>query len=304
MLEHTKLVDVVKSVQICFDPNDRNTTIVDDSLLMEQYYEFEEMMEECMETEFDKTVQKSKWILRMEMDAEALLDKNITMDDIHFAISNGHGTDISCIYSDYNAGNLVFRIRLNSSVFNKTKKQKGIADTLDQSDEIYMLRNFQEALLNNIVLRGVEGIRNVLPRKLQNNVLKDEGKFIQKDVWILDTTGTNLMEVMALDFIDGYRTFSNDIKEIFDVLGIEAARQTIRRHGDFNHKTVLILGDDLLGETSVLPLPKRSGKNRSLNDLVSGLFVDSIPVLQLPVFQNGLILPSRWNGNGIEPAQE
>jgi DNA-directed RNA polymerase II subunit RPB1 len=227
MLEHTKLVDVVKSLQICFDPSDRNTTIVDDKILMEQYYEFEEVMEECMETEFDNTIQKSKWILRMEMDSEALLDKNITMDDVHFAISNGHGTDISCIYSDYNADNLVFRIRLNSSIFNKTKKQKGIPDTLDQSDEIYMLRNFQEALLNNIVLRGVEGIRNVIPRKLQNNVLRDEGKFVQKDVWILDTTGTNLMEVLALDFIDGVRSFSNDIKEIFDVLGIEAARQTI-----------------------------------------------------------------------------
>ena len=227
MLEHTKLVNVVKSLQICFDPSDRNTTIIDDKILMEQYYEFEEMMEECMETEFDNTIQKSKWILRMEMDSEALLDKNITMDDVHFAISNGHGTDISCIYSDYNADNLVFRIRLNSSIFNKTKKQKGIPDTLDQSDEIYMLRNFQEALLNNIVLRGVEGIRNVIPRKLQNNVLKEDGKFIQKDVWILDTTGTNLMEVLAIDFIDGVRTFSNDIKEIFDVLGIEAARQII-----------------------------------------------------------------------------
>jgi DNA-directed RNA polymerase II subunit RPB1 len=227
MLEHTKLVDIVKSLQICFDPSDRNTTIIDDNILMEQYYEFEEIMEECMEAEFDNTVQKSKWILRMEMDSEALLDKNITMDDVHFAISNGHGNDISCIYSDYNAGNLVFRIRLNSSVFNKNKKQKGIADTLDQSDEIYMLRNFQETLLNNIVMRGVEGIRNVLPRKLQNNVLKEEGKYVQKDVWILDTTGTNLMEVMALDFIDGSRTYSNDIAEIFDVLGIEAARQII-----------------------------------------------------------------------------
>jgi DNA-directed RNA polymerase beta' subunit len=227
MLEHTKLVDIVKSVQICFDPSDRNTGIVDDKILMEQYYEFEEMMEECTETALDTNTPKSRWIIRMEMDAVALLDKNITMDDVHFAISNGHGADISCIYSDYNSGNLVFRIRLNSSVFNKSKKQKGIPDTLDQSDEIYMLRNFQETLLNNIVLRGVEGIRNVTPRKLQNNVMKEEGKFVQKDIWILDTTGTNLMEIMALDFIDGYRTFSNDIKEIFDVLGIEAARQII-----------------------------------------------------------------------------
>ena len=227
MLQHTKLVDVIKSVQICFDPNDKATTVMDDRILMEQFYEFEDMMEDCLESELDTTVQKSKWIIRLELDADSLLDKNITMDDIHFAITNSHGNDISCVYSDYNANNLVFRIRLNSSIFNKNKKQKGIADTLDQSDEIYMLRNFQEALLNNIVLRGINGIDNVNPRKLKNNVSRDEGKYVAKDVWVLDTTGSNLMEVLAMDFIDANRTYSNDIKEIFDVLGIEAARQII-----------------------------------------------------------------------------
>jgi len=227
MLEHTKLVDVIKSVQICFDPNDKATTIISDKLLMEQFYEFEEMVEECQETNIDLTIQKSKWIIRLELDSELLLDKNITMDDIHFAVSNSHGNDISCVYSDYNADNLVFRIRLNSSIFTKAKKQKGIAETLDQSDEIYMLRNFQEALLNNIILRGIPGIRNVMPRKLQNYVVKDEGKYSQKDIWILDTTGSNLMDVLALDFIDSTRTYSNDIKEIFNVLGIEAARQVL-----------------------------------------------------------------------------
>uniref|UniRef100_A0A6C0JLL6 DNA-directed RNA polymerase n=1 Tax=viral metagenome TaxID=1070528 RepID=A0A6C0JLL6_9ZZZZ len=227
MLEHTKLIDLIKSVKICFDPNDKATTILGDELLIEQYYEFEEMVEECLEQSIDPTAQKSKWIIRLELDAETLLDKNITMDDIHFAISNSHGNDISCVYSDYNSTNLVFRIRLNSSILNKSKKQRGVPDTLDQSDEIYMLRNFQETLLNNIVLRGIQGIKNVIPRKLQNAVVKDEGKYAQKDIWILDTTGTNLMDVLAFDFIDSTRTYSNDIKEIFDVLGIEAARQTI-----------------------------------------------------------------------------
>jgi DNA-directed RNA polymerase beta' subunit len=227
MLEHTKLIDVTKSVQICFDPNDRSTTIIEDRLLLEQYYEFEDIVLDCMDQPLDPTGQKSKWIIRLEFDAETLLEKNITMDDIHFAITNSHGNDISCVYSDYNSNNLVFRIRLNSSIFNKTKKQKGIPDTLDQSDEIYMLRNFQETLLNNIVLRGIHGIKNVQPRKLQNYVVKDEGKYSQKDIWILDTTGTNLLDVLAFDFIDSLRTYSNDIKEVFDVLGIEAARQTI-----------------------------------------------------------------------------
>jgi DNA-directed RNA polymerase II subunit RPB1 len=227
MLEHTKLVDVVKSVQVCFDPNDRETTVLGDRLLMEQYYEFEEMMESCLENSLDPSAQKSKWIIRLELDAETMLDKNITMDDIHFAINNGHGNDISCVYSDYNASNLVFRIRLNSSILTKSKKQRGIADTLDQSDEIYMLRNFQEMLLNNIVLRGINGIRTVIPRKVQNYVIKEESKYVRKDIWVLDTTGSNLMDVLAYDFIDPTRTYSNDIKEIFDVLGVEAARQTI-----------------------------------------------------------------------------
>jgi len=43
----------------------------------------------------------------------------------------------------------------------------------------------------------------------------------------LDTIGTNLMDVLGLDYIDASRTFSNDIIEVYNVLGIEAARQTI-----------------------------------------------------------------------------
>jgi len=232
MLEHTKLIDVVKSVKICFDPKERSSLIEEDGLLMEQYYEFENLMKECNGDDDDADpVPKSKWIIRMELDAEQLLDKNITTDDIHFAIKNSyHGKDITCVYSDYNMDKLVFRIRMNSSVFAKGRnrmKLKGIVDSLDQSDEIYILKNFQDTLLNNIVLRGINGIANVIPRKLQNMVVKDESKYARKDIWVLDTTGSNLLETMSLDFIDNTRTYSNDIKEIFDVLGIEAARQII-----------------------------------------------------------------------------
>uniref|UniRef100_A0A6C0DQ03 DNA-directed RNA polymerase n=1 Tax=viral metagenome TaxID=1070528 RepID=A0A6C0DQ03_9ZZZZ len=231
MLEHTRLIDVIKSVQICFDPNDKSTYIPEDKTLMEQYYEFERILEDCNGGVTDQqtvqnAVQKSKWIVRMEMDPETLLDKNITMDDIHFAIKNSYNNDISCIYSDFNDKNLVFRIRLNSSVMNK-KKVKGVPEALDQSDDIYLLRNFQDTVLNNIVLRGVQGITNVSPRKLQNAVVRDEGKFSRKDVWILDTTGSNLLEVLSLDYIDNTRTYCNDIKEVFDILGIEAARQIL-----------------------------------------------------------------------------
>jgi DNA-directed RNA polymerase II subunit RPB1 len=258
MMEHTRLVDVVKSIQICFDPHTQPTNIEDDRVLLEQYYEFEKMMDGCLAEEdialnqMGQNQARSMWIVRMEIDPETLLDKNITMDDIHFAITNSHyGGDISCAFSDYNSDNLVFRIRVNSTLFGKNKK-KGAAETLDQSDEIYLLKNFQDTLLNNIVLRGVNHIENVIARKIQNSVKKveqmpaikkghydvvedkhmplkkDDGKFVKHDIWVLDTTGTNMREALALDYVDPTRMLSNDIREIFDVLGIEAARQMIQ----------------------------------------------------------------------------
>lgn len=223
MIEYMKLSDLVKSMQICFDPNERSTFIESDRILLEQFYEFEDIMDEC-NGKSTESRQPSKWIIRMEMDPELLLEKNITMDDIHFSIKNSaYGDNISCVFSDYNQDKLVFRIR----VFDVSKKKKIIANTLDQSDEIYALKNMQDVILNSIVLRGVNNIEKVMPRKLQNMVAYEDGKYVKKDMWVLDTTGSNLLKVLGLDYIDAIRTYSNDIREICDVLGIEAARQVL-----------------------------------------------------------------------------
>ena len=226
MIEHTKLVDVVKSIEICFDPNDRATKIHKDVEVIDQFYQFEKLVAECNEGASTDVAHQSKWIVRMEIDPEVLLDKNITMDDINFAITNSHGSDVTCVFSDMNSSNLVFRIRLNSSVFNKGKK-KGTPESLDQSDEIHLLKTFQDNILNNIVLRGVSGIKNVNPRLIKDNVVKEDNKFVRKEMWVLDTVGTNLMDLFMLDFIDYTRTYSNDIREMHNILGIEAARQNI-----------------------------------------------------------------------------
>jgi DNA-directed RNA polymerase beta' subunit len=227
ILEHTKLGDLVKSMQIYFDPDDHNTNILEDRVWLQQYYEFEKMLSECGGQAVDKESPASKWIIRIEMDAEEMLDKNITMDDIHYAITS-YSQKINCAYTDYNEDNLVFRIRLSSEFLGKPKKKSASsAAPLDQTDELYMLNNFQEMVLNEIVLRGISGITKVMPYKLQGYVTYEEDKYVVKDRWVLDTTGSNLLETLGIDFIDPKRTYSNDIKEIHNILGIEATRQII-----------------------------------------------------------------------------
>jgi DNA-directed RNA polymerase II subunit RPB1 len=232
MLEHTKLQEVVKSIAICFDPDDLNTLIEEDKDTMSQYREFENLIDKCLDnTNIKEENEKSKWIIRMEMDPEIMLEKNITMDDINFTLNSVYQDEISCVYSDFNADKLVFRIRMNNILkqsaakINAQKKSK--VNPLDQSDQIYILKNFQDQLLQNIVLRGIKKINKVILRKIKDNMVEKAGSYKKQEIWVLDTIGTNLLDVLGLDYIDSTRTMSNDIIEIFDVLGIEAARRTI-----------------------------------------------------------------------------
>jgi len=266
-IELTILKEIVDSVEICFDPDDMSTLIEQDKDIMSQYFEFEKMVDECMSStteQMNKSLaasavlagslegsssssavagatvapqseasatgsapnEKSKWIIRMTMDREAMLDRKISMDDVHFALKTIYIDEVTCMYADYNSDNLVFRLRLNNIITNSKKKNTNSL-SLDQSDQIYILKNFQDNMLNNIVLRGVKGLSKVLLRKITDSVVKIDSAYTKKETWVLDTTGTNLITALSLDYIDVTRTISNDIQEIYKVLGIEAARVAI-----------------------------------------------------------------------------
>jgi DNA-directed RNA polymerase subunit A" len=70
------------------------------------------------------------------------------------------------------------------------------------------------AKAKGIPLRGVEGINRV--------VVKMEG-----NEYVVYTEGSNFADILALPEVDKTRTVTNDIREIEEVLGIEAARNAI-----------------------------------------------------------------------------
>ncbi len=68
--------------------------------------------------------------------------------------------------------------------------------------------------VKNIIVKGIENITQVLPVKRKNEI-------------VLLTSGSNLKKVLQIKEVDETRTVTNDIFEIAEVLGIEAARQSI-----------------------------------------------------------------------------
>jgi DNA-directed RNA polymerase II subunit RPB1 len=217
MIEHTRLIDIVHSASILFEKNSR------DMKLIQSCMDVDAILDGCT-TQTDKQYSTdSKWVIRLVLDKEKMFTKKITMDDINFILKQNYTREIECMYSDYNEDELIFRIQLLTKV-NKKNVFKDL-------DDIYRLKSMQEHILNNTILRGIKYIDKINFREIKNVVVKEHGNMVVKEddkkMYVLDTVGSNLMDVLGLDYIDSTKTYSNDIREMFHVLGIEAARESI-----------------------------------------------------------------------------
>jgi len=278
-LEHTTLRDVTKTVSIMFDPERKNTLIDSDKNILEKYHLFENMIKESMEDkEEEKEQHFSKWIIRFEFEKELMLEKMISMDDIHFAINSSLKNNVECIFNDFNSENLIFRIRLEESLINNKKS------SLDQEDHIYMLKNLQENLLDNIILRGIKKIPKIVIRKLANNLKLKNGNYQPQDVWVLDTVGSNLIDILALDNIDKYKTTSNDIQEVYKTLGVEAARQTIYNEIEevmsfdgtyINHRHMGMLSDRMTATQNLVSIFRHGINNDDIGPIAKASFEET-----------------------------
>jgi DNA-directed RNA polymerase II subunit RPB1 len=338
LIEHTKLAEVVEYVEVCFDPDDLNTLVEQDRAVMTQYQEFEKLIEECVRDSVvagtsgvpdvpgggagagaasasaSASASRSKWIIRIKIDPEVMLDKKLTMDDIHFAIKNSYGNEVSCAFSDYNDDNLVFRLRMENVA--QSKKSGGGAgggnkqNPLDQSDHIYMIKGFQDQLLNNIVLRGVKGIKKVMLRKIKNTLVKADGVYTKKDSWVLDTTGTNLVHMLGLDYIDTKRTVSNDIQEVYRVFGIEAARQAIYNElsevfddSPINYHHVCLLCDRMTVSSSMISIFRHGINSDDIGPLAKASFEET-PEMFLKAARHAELDPMRGISANVMCGQE
>jgi DNA-directed RNA polymerase II subunit RPB1 len=256
-IEQTKLADVVSAIELYVDDAADGV----DEGVTEYHRQFEEMVAQSGVVRA-KTV-LSKWIFRMELDAEKMYNKGMTMNDVHFALKYTYGDNLGIVYSDYNSESLVFRIQLSNDIAKKKLKK-----ALDDTDYISKIRQFEDDILN-LTLRGIEGIEQAVVRQIKNKVVFDGTKFQRQDIYVLDTVGSNLLTVLGLPFVDVSRTTTNDIREVHKVLGIEAARKSIYdeitkvievdTYINNRHKTVL--GDRMAFSAFMVSI-SRTGVNR------------------------------------------
>ena len=98
-----------------------------------------------------------------------------------------------------------YNVKIEGGIISLKPKGKEI-----NVNEIYKVKE----KVKTIPIKGVKGITQVLPVK-------------RGEEYVIITAGSNLYDVLSLEFVDSARTTTNNVLEIAEVLGIEAARQSI-----------------------------------------------------------------------------
>ncbi len=128
-------------------------------------------------------------------------------------------------------------------------------------DDVKDLRKIR----NKIVKFHIEGIKGI-----EGVVVVKEG-----EDWIIQTTGTNVKKVFEMEEIDLERTRTNDVHQVYEVLGIEAAhnvllheaKATLDEQGlDVDSRHLILLADTMTSDGTLKAIGRYgvSGKKSSV----------------------------------------
>lgn len=212
-LQTTRFRDLVQRTRIYYDPNDLDTQIADDTELLKFHEQFSALVAAS-----SSELQKSPWLLRFEFDRAKMLDLGVTMLDLEHVLLDWFDDTLSCTMSDDNAKSLVGRVRLN------------VSPDEDTQDMLTELKALEQSILEKVVIKGIPLVhRAAVDQDTFALLVYDDhtDTFVKRDEIRVSTNGGNLVRVLAHESVDSFRTTTNDVNEVYEVLGIEAARSAL-----------------------------------------------------------------------------
>ena len=137
-----------------------------------------------------------------------MMDKGIVMEDINMALlswanKGGDIDKVEYIYSDDNSKELIGRLTVNNLI-------EGSSSIEEQSDVISTLKKVSDELLNKLEIKGVKHIHNIVMNTVKYSSY-EEGEIVNNERWVLETDGTNLLDILNQPYIDFTKSISNDL---------------------------------------------------------------------------------------------
>lgn len=220
-IEQTKIGQILKSDPAFYlEPTNKLDNVMEEDRAFMKFYEVFAELSPAF-----KEIPKNPWVIRLEFDRKEMVMRNVSMDDVHKILKDMY-PESSLMYSDDNAGKLVFRLRMPFETRENVE------------DDFKYLKN-KVAEIKKIIIKGVDNIEQVyLSEPSKDCILKGKeckgfskvGEVYEvKEEYSMSTDGANLFDLLCRDDVDATRTYSIDPNEMNAIFGIEAAKLIVEQ---------------------------------------------------------------------------
>lgn len=227
-LKYTTLRDVVAIADIYYDPDPFSKTSVMTRDGVTNIFNGGHGKSGCQ-----TDIQNLPWIIRITLDKDKLIERNVTMLEIKTSFCNnwvnrsddGKGpkkefkkvidkiTQTAVITNFDNSPVPIVHIRFDANNYNY--------NTLTQ---------FKEMIINHYKIKGIPNITESNEITEESYIdFDEEGNIVNKKQYIIQTDGINISEMSQINGIDLLETSCNHIVTIYEKYGVEAARAAFIR---------------------------------------------------------------------------
>ena len=209
------------------------------------------------------------YVCVMRLVKEPLLERNLTPADLAEIIDGHFSPHLYILYSEAPMTEWILKIRALGSGVGSTQFADKPVD--EQVFLKHVTSDICDKICRDCFLSGIPGVKAV---DVSSSVLctreGDDGDIQRQDVVVLETDGSNLLGALGLAELDGALCTSNDVVDVYNTLGIEAATQvlfqelqtTIGFDGNFINPRHLALLVSLMTHNKTFCPISRHGLNR------------------------------------------
>nr|UXY87064.1 DNA-directed RNA polymerase II largest chain [Cryptomonas sp.] len=268
-LEFTTLKSVLHDRSFFYDPDPFLTIYTNDRCTLEEYFDIPDETLDIIYT--------GVWVMRLILQKDKFTDKRLSIDQLIEKIRKKlKPLPLLILNSDENANMILLRFRIFWPNINwkgkELKNNKKDMSRLMIFERHYLNRMCHFVININLKDYGTFNIKKVFTRKADiTNLDSSNGLVINSKEFILDTEGVDLRYILNYNGVDFTRSLSNDILEIFRILGIEAVRKVLIQelrnlisfdgsYVNFRHLSLLV---DIMTHRGKLMSVTRHGINKT-----------------------------------------
>lgn len=300
-LEKTTFGSIYKKMEVYYDPNPSARGIMGTDGITEPFYSKKLSRNSCQ-----ASIENLPWLFRIYIDKEKMLEKNVTLMDIkskfcmwwdrrHVNTKKKKEkisllkkiTSFAMLSNSDNDTQPIVHIRFNVKDQDKSEIKKGSKASIKFNRKT--LLDFAE-LIEKFKLKGIDKIEsiNTIAKERCIDAMDCDGMKIGEE-YVIYTSGVNLKEVRYITGINPYRTYSDDVMEMFKTFGIEFARNRMLSeylkayenagNNGINPQHISILVDIMCYGGSVISADRHGMKKANIDPLTKASFEKSIDVL-------------------------